>query len=171
MTFSGRTTRLLSGALALGLVALFPLAPAQARSSTKHLTFTVSFTSQGTTLHDLPGGVVYGWNNLTGPTTWGKKKATVEFLGSVDYVDGSGDFGGLITVTRSDGTTLAFSATGDAMSPPGTGTEDTHFAGALSVIGGTGAYKGASGIGTMSGFRKSALGSPVTLTFDLRVRQ
>jgi hypothetical protein len=56
------------------------------------------------------------------------------------------------------------------MSPPEAGTDQTRFRGTIEVLGGTGAYEGATGIGVMTGYRKAALGSPVTLTFDLNVR-
>ncbi len=168
MTLLSRVAAVIAAA---ALLTALPLAPAQAKSSVKHLTFTVIVTSTGTTLQELPGDVTYGWNHLVGPTKWGKRSAELDFLGSVDYIEGSGGFGGFITVTRSDGTKLAFRADGNAMSPPVAGTEDTHFAGSLEVIGGSGKYKGATGIGTMTGVRKAALGSPVKLTFDLRVRQ
>ncbi|MGI9197333.1 MAG: hypothetical protein ACR2KE_07705 [Candidatus Nanopelagicales bacterium] len=156
----------------LGIAALVAPGAAQAKAPpTKNLTFTARFTSLGTTLTTLPGGHTYGWNHLTGPTTWGKKKATMDFLGSVNYVDGTGPFGGLITVTRSDGTQLGFSVSGWATTPSNeTGTADATFAGTVIVIGGTGPYEGATGTGTMSGFRKAALGSPVELTFSLTVQ-
>lgn len=159
-----------AAALATLMVAA-PLSPAQAKTSTKKLTYSVDFVSQGTTLTDLPGEITYGWNHLTGPTTWGKKSASADFLGSVDYVDGSGPFSGFVTFTRSDGTRLAISVTGWATSPPTPGTAKTSFSGSVRVIGGSGAYKGATGAGTMTGYRKSDLGSPVQLTFDLTIRR
>jgi hypothetical protein len=155
-----------AGLVAAGLVATSPAQAAQ----TKHLTFTLTVTSTATTLHTMPGDVTYGWNRLVGKTTWGKRAARVEFLGQVSYVNGSGPFGGLVTVTRAGGTSLGFSVTGFAMSPPVAGTDQTRFRGTIEVLGGTGAYEGATGIGVMTGHRKAALGSPVTLTFDLNVR-
>lgn len=163
-------TRALILAAIVSLAILVAPAAAQAKT-TKHLVFQVTVSSTGTTLHSLPGDITYGWNHLVGPTTWGSRSAQLEFLGSVNYVDGSGPFGGLVTVTRKDGTQLAFSVDGQAMSPPTAGTEDTHFSGSVIVIGGSNNYAAATGIGTMTGFRKAALGSPVQLTFDLTVRQ
>ena len=51
------------------------------------------------------------------------------------------------------------------------GTANTRFQGTLTVIGGSGPYRGATGTGTMNGFRKSALGSPVQLSFSVTVQQ
>lgn len=160
-------------AAALLVTAVGVGSPAQAakRPTTKNLTFEVDFVSAGTTLTSLPGGITYGWNDLQGPTTWGAKSASVRFLGNVDYVDGTGPFGGYVTVTRSDGTQLAFSVSGWATAPAGDGTSNAKFRGTITVIGGTGPYAGATGTGTMAGYRKSALGSPVELAFSVTVQQ
>ena len=165
--------RLLTALLATALVALVGLAgaPAQAAKA-KNLVFNVDLTSSGTTLETLPGEITYGWNDLRGPTRWGKKDAALRFLGSVDYVNGTGPFGGFVTVTRADGVKLAFSVSGWATTPADQeGTANATFRGTVTVIGGTGPYARATGTGTMEGFRKAALGSPVELTFSVTVQQ
>ena len=164
--------RLIATLAATALVALAGLAgsPAQAAKS-KVLVFDVDLTSAGTTLVTLPGDVTYGWNDLQGPTRWGKSSAQMRFLGSVDYVSGTGPFGGFVTVTRADGVKLAFSVSGWATSPETSGTANATFRGTLTVIGGTGPYAKATGTGTMEGYRKSDLGSPVELTFSVVVQQ
>jgi len=165
--------RALATLAATSLIALVSLtaAPAQATKA-KVLTFDVDLVSSGTTLQTLPGGVTYGWNDLGGPTRWGKRSAQVRFLGSVDYVDGTGPFGGFVTITRSDGAILSFSVTGWATTPAGQqGTANAKFRGTFTIIGGTGPYAGARGNGTMDGHRKAALGSPVELTFTATVEQ
>ncbi len=146
--------------------------PATAATSKKltTLTFTTTLTSSGTTLQNLPGGHTYGWNNLSGTSTWGNQAATISFLGDVDYVNGSGPFNGYVTVTRADGVVLGTHIDGNALAvPEGSAGTRTLFAGSVSVIQGTGAFRGASGIGTMTGVRKSALGSPVEMTLTLSV--
>ena len=154
----------------LTAAALIGAAPAQAKATTKNLTFAVDLTSSGTVLETLPGDITYGWNDLRGPTRWGKQDASMRFLGSVDYVSGTGPFGGLITITRADGVKLGLSVSGWATSPSeDAGTANAKFHGTVTVIGGSGPYAGATGVGTMKGFRKAALGSPVTLTFSLTV--
>ena len=162
----------LSIAAALAATALIGAAPAQAKPATKNLTFAVDLTSAGTVLETLPGDITYGWNDLRGSTQWGKQGAALRFLGSVDYVDGTGPFGGFVTVTRADGVTLAFSVSGWATTPSNQkGTANATFHGTITVIGGSGPYAGARGVGTMKGFRKAALGSPVQLTFSLTVEK
>ena len=164
--------RLIAALAATALVALAGLtgAPAQAAKS-KTLVFDVDLTSAGTTLETLPGDVTYGWNDLQGPTRWGKASAQMRFLGNVDYVSGTGPFGGFVTVTRADGVKIAFSVSGWSTSPETSGTANAKFRGTLTVIGGTGPYAKATGTGTMEGYRKSALGSPVELTFSVVVQQ
>ena len=164
--------RLIATLAATALVALAGLAgsPAQAAKS-KVLVFDVDLTSAGTTLETLPGDVTYGWNDLQGPTRWGKSSAQMRFLGNVDYVSGTGPFGGFVTVTRADGVKIAFSVSGWSTSPETSGTANAKFRGTLTVIGGTGPYAKATGTGTMEGYRKSALGSPVELTFSIVVQQ
>lgn len=164
--------RLIATLAATALVALAGLAgaPAQAAKS-KTLVFDVDLTSAGTTLETLPGDVTYGWNDLNGPTRWGKSSAQLRFLGNVDYVSGTGPFGGFVTVTRADGVKIAFSVSGWSTSPETSGTANASFRGTLTVIGGTGPYARAAGTGTMQGYRKAALGSPVELTFSVTVQQ
>lgn len=165
--------RIVATLAAVSLVALGGLvgAPAQAAKS-KNLVFNVDLTSSGTNLETLPGEITYGWNDLRGPTRWGKKDAALRFLGSVDYVNGTGPFGGFVTVTRADGVKLAFSVSGWATTPANQeGTANATFRGTVTVIGGTGPYARATGTGTMEGFRKAALGSPVELTFSVTVQQ
>lgn len=164
---------LISALAAASLVALVGLAgtPAQAAKS-KNLVFNVDLTSSGTTLETLPGDITYGWNDLKGQTRWGKAAADMRFLGSVDYVSGTGPFGGFVTITRADGVKLALSVSGWATSPQDQeGTANATFRGTVTVIGGTGPYANAKGTGTMQGYRKAALGSPVELTFSVVVQQ
>ena len=157
-----------AGALALTTI---PAASAGDAIVTRNLTFATTVTSVGTDLTTLPGDIVYGWNDLRGRTKWGKRSARVKFLGSVDYIDGSGPFGGFVTITRTDGTKLALQVAGEATSPPGPGTKDATFSGAVQVIGGTGKFAGATGSGTMAGSRTAALGGAVQLTFVVSVQR
>jgi hypothetical protein len=145
---------------------------ASAASSVTSLTFTTTMTSIETNLQTLPGGHTYGWNHFTGTTTWGNQSATIVFLGDVDYVNGSGPFGGYVTVTRADGTKLAFTTKGNALAEDkATDGIAARFASSLEVIGGTNAYARATGIGTMTGTRASEIGSPAKFVFKLSVRK
>ena len=162
----------LAATATLALTMFSAVTPAHAAStgSTVSLVFKTTLVSNGTTIETLPGGIQYGWNNLNGTTTWGTSQATMQFLGDVNYRGGSGPFNGYITVTRSDGTKIAFSASGSALYLSGpNGSSTTHFSGNLSVISGTGEFLGATGIGTMVGIREGALGTPARFTWRLEV--
>ncbi len=153
-------------ALAFGLPTA---ASAGDRTITRNLTFATEVTSVGTDLTELPGDIVYGWNNLQGKTRWGSRSAALNFLGEVDYVDGSGPLGGFVTVTHPNGMQLALRVNGQATSPPGPGTKDATFRGTVRVIGGSGRFAGATGHGTMTGSRTASLGGAVALTFTVTV--
>ena len=155
---------------ALVVTALIGASPAQSATTSKDLTFKAELMSAGTVLETLPGDITYGWNDLRGPTRWGKQDATLRFLASVNYVSGTGPFGGPVTITRADGTRLALSVSGWATSPSDqAGTANTTLRGTVTVIGGSGRYAGATGTGTVTGYRKAALGSPIQFTFSLTV--
>lgn len=152
--------------------ALASTAPAghPAGEQTTTLTLKTTVRSVAATVHTLPGGVVYGWNRLTGTTRWGGSTADVEFLGSVAYVDGNGPFTGLVTVTRPNGTTLAFSVTGTSTSTSaGASTTDSRFTGDVRILGGSGNWARSRGNGTFTGSRKAALGGAVRMTFRLAI--
>ena len=87
-------TMLAIGLTAVGLVAATAVtSPAGAAGQrSQQLTFTTVVTSQANTLTKLPGGHVFGWNDLAGPTTWGGQAATLDFLATVNYVDDSGPY-------------------------------------------------------------------------------
>jgi hypothetical protein len=140
-------------------------------ATTRTLEFVSTVASEGTTLNTLPGGITYGWNHLTGKTRWGKRHATIEFLGDVDYKKGSGPFNGFITVTRSDGTKIAFVVVGWTSTPAGADTADATFTGTLNVIGGSKNYRGVKGTGIMTGSRKASLGGEVNLRFALAIER
>lgn len=154
---------------ALAMLLVGAIAPAQAATRSERIELRTVFSSTGTTLQKLPGGITYGWNHLVAGTKWGGQDATVDFLGDVSYVNGTGPFNGYITITRADGATLGLRVAGSALSLASAGTSDARFSGNVTVIGGDGPYAGATGIGTMTGSRAAALGSPVTMTFRLTV--
>lgn len=143
----------------------------QPSGTSRTLSFVSAVSSKGTTLNTLPGGITYGWNHLEGKTRWGKRSAKVEFLGDVDYKNGSGPFNGYVTVTRSDGTKIAFTVVGWSSTPPGSGTGDARFRGTLAVIGGSKNFRNVKGTGTMTGTRSAALGGTVNLRFALAIEK
>jgi hypothetical protein len=179
------TSLVVAGALALSPIAVGFTQPVQAATApaaistaatprgeapqdVRHMTFTTQLRSVDSIIRTLPGGVTYGRNHLRGRTTWGNRHANIDFLAIVEYVNGSGPFYGVVTVTRADGSSIVFSANG-ASSSAGVGTTDSTFRGEATVLGGSGAFAGATGTGTMTGFRRAALGGEVRMTFRLTV--
>ena len=71
------------------------IAPATAAPKGDKVVFLTKFVSEETTLNVVPGGHTYGWNYLTSAAKTDGKPGKVEFLGVVNYTDGSGPFGGL----------------------------------------------------------------------------
>ena len=158
----------------VSLIAIFSVlfaAPAFSANQGEKISFNTVFVSQETTLTTLAGGKVYGWNRLASPTRINKQSASVEFLGSVDYVNGTGPFNGFITVTMDNGDKLGLNVSGRGLSlAKDSSTADARFSGSIEIIGGTGKYKNARGIGTMTGSRAAALGSPVAMKFNLTLK-
>lgn len=161
-------TSLLIGALAV--FSASALASCSDDAPAADLAVTVQLTSQNRVLHKV--GVddekIYGWNQLTGTTQVGTEVVSVEMLGEVDYVNGSGSFAGFVTFTFPDQSTLATRMTG-GKAVAATDTTEATFSATLEVIDGTGRYLGAKGKGTFTGTRKDALGGDVVsdLSLDL----
>lgn len=169
-----KKTTIRSGLIAaiIAIVSFGFLAPSNAAPTGEKISFSTLFVSESTTLNTLPGGYTYGWNKLNSPTKIDGKPGNAQFLGSVNYFNGSGRFGGLITVTLDNGSILGLDVDGNALSlAKGSGTGDTRFGGAVTVISGTGDFKNAVGIGTMTGIRSAALGSPVAIKISVTLKK
>jgi hypothetical protein len=69
--------------------------------------WTTRWTSVERNLTLADGGVTVGWNRFTGATTIEGESVDGEFLGAVDYVNGSGTWSGFQMFTWADGSTLA----------------------------------------------------------------
>lgn len=173
-----RSLRLaLAGAATLGV--LVPAACSVEPPLSEAAIVTVDLTSSRTELGSVEGGgdVIYGWNHLEGTGQVEPEgftdllgpagSVTVDMLGQVAYVDGSGPFDGFITFGFADGSTLAVSMQGRARAA--TDTSDAFFSAELDVLGGTGRLAGASGTGRFDGSRTAVLGSPVEAMFRLAV--
>lgn len=130
---------------------------------------TVQLTSQDKVLHTVgpDDSKIYGSNHLTGEgAVDGGDAVQVEMLATVNYTNGSGDFGGVITFTFDDGSTLGVLME-DGAAVAATDTTEATFHSNLRVIGGSGALVDAHGTGTFVGTRKEALGGAVEATFTL----
>jgi len=168
------STKFRTGLIAavIAILSLGFIAPASAAPKGEKIVFLTEFVSEETTLNTLPGGYTYGWNYLTSATKIDGKPGKVEFLGVVNYTDGSGPFGGFVTVTLDNGSILGLAVDGQGLSlAKGGGTADARFGGSITVISGSGDFKKAQGIGTMTGSRASTLGSPVTMKFNVILKK
>ena len=143
-------------AAAAAIVPLVALVPAQAATPPKTLVFKVALQPAGNDNYSLPGDVTYGQGRLTGTTMWGQRAATVDWMCSHVSSGGDGPANDLVTITRTDGAVLALSVSGWVANGTLRGT--------VQVIGGKGAYRGATGTGTV-------VGHPGTATLSLTVSQ
>lgn len=133
--------------VALAAVAVLPMLVTpgvQAQQTAKVLVFDVALQPAGFDIDALPGDVTYGQGRLVGTTAWGKRSASVDWMCSHVSSAGEGPANDLVTITRSDGAVLALAVTGWVARGTLRGT--------VEVIGGKGAYRGATGTGTVVGF-------------------
>lgn len=130
-------------AAALAFLSLLIATPSQAQPAAKTLVFTVELEPIGSDTYGLPHDVTYGQGRLAGMTTWGRRSASVDWMCSHISVDGTGPVSDQVTITRSDGAVLALAVTG--------WVTDGRLRGTVEVIGGRGAYRNATGTGTVSG--------------------
>jgi hypothetical protein len=124
-------------------------------------------TSESRTLRQAgpDGSTTYGWNRLVGTSTVDGQPVEVELLASVDYTEGNGPFFSFVTLTFSDGSTLALSMQGVTTAAPD--SADARFAATMGVVAGSGAHVDTVGSGTFTGDRPAAFGGQVNAVFDL----
>lgn len=145
------------------------VAAAQSSNQTSRVDVTVTLTSKQTVVTQVGrgGATTYGWNQLTGTSTTPSGTTSVEFLGNVDYTNGSGRFFGFLTLKFASLSTVGFLVEGKA-SKQASGI--TKLKAALTVIDGNAAFTGATGAGSFTGTRAAALGSPIQITIKAAVR-
>ena len=156
--------RTLATAFAIVAIGAVNVAPAMAAPSQTRLTIVTRLVSDGARTTTLDGGQVFGTNHLTSSTIIGGVPATVDVFALVNYKYGTGPFTFATTFLMPNGSSLAVWCEGKSVKDA---KGSSHFSGPLSVIGGTGDYSGATGKGSMTGFRKGTLGSAVELTYRL----
>ncbi|MSZ40819.1 MAG: hypothetical protein F2598_01095, partial [Actinobacteria bacterium] len=104
----------------LTVFAVVVAAPAQAAPAAQEVVLVTTLTSVGTSLNTI-GNVKYGWNDLKGVANWGKESVSIRLQGDVAYKNDSGPFNGYFTITKADGTQLAFHVDGQALPVPVSG--------------------------------------------------
>jgi len=163
--------RVVSAVLAVGSVAGLAACGDAPATPEGAQVIVVQLTSQDRVLHTVgpADSKIYGSNHLTGVgTVDGGEAVQVEMLATVNYTNGSGDFGGVITLTFADGSTLGLLMERGA-AVAATDTTEATFHSGLSVIGGSGSLANAGGSGTFVGTRKEALGGAVEATFTVSI--
>lgn len=179
--------RLRRTAAALGLAAATlacaavpaPAAPADraapgvvARSAVRHVVVTSPVMAEVPSdlhLHEVAtarGLVRYGTLRLVGPTVLEGEPAQLEVLASAEYVDGNGPAISTLNVTSARGS-LALTYTLHARVQP---DGSTVLRGVATVAGGTGAYAGTTGCGSVLAVRSGVVGAAVAYTVSLDLR-
>jgi hypothetical protein len=133
-------------------------------------TVNVEMPSVAKTLYKVgkDGTVTYGANQLVGSATVLGQPATVEILGSVNYINGSGPFTGFLTVTWADASSIGFSILGTA-------TQETDgsskIVSSMDYIGGSGTYVDTQVQGKFTATRSAEVGTPIMTELTLEVLQ
>jgi hypothetical protein len=96
------------------------------------------------------------------------EQVTFEVLVSLEYTDGSGPFTGFLSLLWPNGDAVACRYEGVVVRDD---AGDSRWNSILHVIDGSGSLTGATGSGTVSGFRSAALGSSVEYTVDLTIHR
>jgi hypothetical protein len=159
----------LAGALLLTCSGVAGVAGAQNSGQISSIDVTVTLTSKQTalTLVGKGGDITYGWNQLTGSADTPSGKTDVELLGNVDYLNGSGRFFGFVTMKFASLSTVGFLMEGRATKQA---DGSTKLKATLKVIEGNAAFTGAKGAGSFTGTRAAALGSPIDITIQAKLR-
>lgn len=133
-------------------------------------TVNVEMPSVAKTLYKVgkDGTVTYGANQLVGSATVLGQPATVEILGSVNYINGSGPFTGFLTVTWADASSIGFSILGTATQ----GTDgSSKIVSSMDYIGGSGTYVDTQVQGKFTATRTAEVGTPIMTELTLEVLQ
>lgn len=129
-------------------------------------TVTTTLTSEQSDLATVGPGAqrVFGWNLLTGGGTLLERPVQIRLQGTVEYVNGSGPFGGFVRLIAEDGSEMAFTLDGQA-----TEGDPTQLRGRLDLIGATGAFEQMVAVGSFEASREAAVGAPVEAVLELTV--
>ncbi len=102
---------------------------------------------------------------ISGKAEVAGKKADVAIYALIDYTNGSGRWQDYMTFTFADGSVLT--VYGSGLTKADAQGLNSRFQGPLTVIGGTGRYKGAHGGGSVLGQRAKSVGDDVMIHYDV----
>lgn len=142
------------------------------------VTVNTNLVSGASDLHRVgpDNSQVFGWNLLVGTGKFLNEDVEIRLQGSVDYVNGSGAFGGFMRLVATDGSEVAMNLEGTAVRATASEGADpnallpTDLKGTLTFIGASGRYANLEVNGDYLATRGGEVGAPVTSTMNLRVR-
>jgi len=159
------TALLLTACLATRVLAT-PQRPADAQDL--HVAFVThtGAAEPGDTTFYTVGQRQFGVGRLASIVDIGREQVTFEVLVSLEYTNGSGPFTGFISLFWPNGDAVACRYEGVVVRDA---AGDSQWNSIVHVIDGGGSLTGATGVGTVSGFRSVALGGSVEYTVDLTI--
>ena len=161
------TALLLGGCLATRVLATPPPATDAQHLHVAFVTNTGAAEPGDTTFYTV-GQEQFGVGRLASIVDIGGEPVTFEVLVSLEYLDGSGPFTGFLSLFWPNGDAVACRYEGVVVRDD---AGDSRWNSILHVIDGSGSLTGATGAGTVSGFRSAALGGSVEYAVDLTIRR
>lgn len=135
-----------------------------------HLNFVTNTgaAEPGDTTFYTVGPEQFGVGRLASVVDIAGEPVVFEVLVSLEYIDGSGPFTGFISLYWPNGDAVACRYEATVVRDD---NGDSRWTSVVHVIDGSGSLTGASGIGTVSGFRSAALGNSVEYSVDLTIQR
>src|SRR5262245_10243951 len=166
------TPRSLTAALLVACFASPVVVTAQPPGDPEHLhvsfvTTTGAAQPGDTTFYTL-GQKQFGVGRIASIVDIDGEQVTFEVLVSLEYTDGSGPFTGFVSLLWPNGDAVACRYQGVVVRDE---AGDSRWDSILHVIDGSGSLIGATGGGTLSGFRSAALGGSVEYAVDLTIHR
>jgi hypothetical protein len=166
------THHLFTASLLAACFACPVVATSQPAASAQHLhvafvTNTGSAEPGDTTFYTV-GQKQLGVGRLASIVDIDGEQVTFEVLVSLEYTEGSGPFTGFLSLLWPNGEAVACRYEGVVVRDE---VGDSRWNSILHVIDGSGSLTGATGGGTVSGFRSAALGGSVEYTVDLTIHR
>jgi len=157
--------------LAAGLASRVLATPQQgADAQHLHVAFVThtGAAEPGDTTFYTAGQRQFGVGRVASIVDIGGEQVTFEVLVSLEYLNGSEPFTGFVSLIWPNGDAVACCYEGVVVRDA---ASDSRWNSIVHVIDGSGSLTGATGVGTVSGFRSVALGGSVEYTVDLTIHR
>jgi hypothetical protein len=162
-----RIALLLTACLASSVLAAPQPAANEQRLHVAFVTSTGAAQPNDTTFYTV-GPEQFGVGRLASIVDIDGQQVTFEVLVSLEYIDGSGPFTGFLSLLWPNGDAVTCRYEGVVVRDD---SGDSRWNSILHVIDGSGSLTGATGVGTVSGFRSVALGGSVEYTVSLTIQR